>query len=169
MLELPEIVKQFNTFITNSKQHIHIILYSIGCIWLFNLVNWLTGSPLKVLGTIPRSKRGILGIFFSWLIHANFNHLFFNSIPLFCLSLLLISYNKLLFIDVSILIIFLEGFSVWLLARKANHMGASGLVAGYFGFLLILAYKLPSIVSVFLGAIVLYYFGGILLSFFPQQ
>lgn len=169
MLNLSEIVTQFNVVINNSKQYAILILQIIAGIWIFNIINWATGSILNILGTVPRSRRGVLGIFFSWLIHGNFNHLFFNSIPLFTLSLILISFNNISFYNASILIILLEGTTVWLLARKGNHIGASGLVAGYFGFALIFAYQSATVVGIFLGFILIYYFGGILLSFFPTE
>lgn len=169
MLNLSELTNQFSAVINNSKQHITLILELIAALWIFNLINWSTGSILNILGTIPRSKRGVLGIFFSFIVHGNFNHLFFNSIPLFTLSLVLISFNKAIFLNASILIIVLEGLSVWLFARRGNHIGASGVVAGYFGFALIFAYKSATIVSIFLGLIIFYYFGGILLSFFPNE
>lgn len=169
MLRLPEITAQFNTLIFHSKQHINLILAIMAAIWVFNAINWATGSTLNILGTIPRSRRGILGIIFSCIPHANFNHLFFNSIPLFILSLLIISYNQQMFFHASIVIILLEGISVWLFGRRGNHIGASGLVAGYFGFMLIFAYKTATIVSLILGLVMLYYFGGILLSFFPSE
>lgn len=169
MLSLNEITEQFNALLYNSKQHIILIVKIIAGIWIFNFINWFTGSTLNTLGTIPRSKKGILGIMFSWILHANFNHLFFNSIPLFILSLLIISYNKQMFFNISIMIIILDGIAVWLFARKGNHMGASGLVAGYFGFMLIFAYKTASIVSIILAIVILYYFGGIILSLFPTD
>ncbi|MGD0465541.1 MAG: rhomboid family intramembrane serine protease [Gammaproteobacteria bacterium] len=169
MLELKQLSNQLTTLMISSKQHVTLILELIAGLWIFNFINWITGSVLNVLGTIPRSKRGLLGIIFSWSLHGNFNHLFFNSIPLFTLSLLLISFDPEMFYNATILIMVLEGSSVWLFARHGNHIGASGLVAGYFGFALIFAYKSATIVGVLLGFIVLYYFGGILLSFFPTE
>ena len=169
MLEIKQLTEQFSTLIANSKQHVTLILELIAGLWIFNLINWFTGSILNVLGTIPRSKRGLLGIIFSWSLHGNFNHLFFNSIPLFALSLILISFDPQMFFNATILIMVLEGLTVWLFARRGNHIGASGIVAGYFGFALIFAYKSATIVGILLGFIVLYYFGGILLSFFPTE
>ncbi len=169
MLELKQISEQFNTLIINSKQHATLIVELIGALWILNIINLSTGKTLNVLGVVPRNKRGLLGIMFSWAIHGNFNHLFFNSIPLFTLSLLLISFDKQMFFNLTIIIILLEGLSVWLFGRRGNHIGASGLIAGYFGFALIFAYESATIVSILLGILVLYYFGGILLSFFPTE
>jgi membrane associated rhomboid family serine protease len=169
VIGLNEINVQFGSLVYNAKLNLKFILGAMTGLWLFNFVNWLAGAPFNVLGNIPRSRKGLLGIIFSWGPHANFNHLFFNSIPLFVLSLLIISYGKKHFIDVSLLIILLEGLAVWLFARRGNHIGASGLVAGYFGFMLIFAYQVANIVSIFLALVVLYYFGGIILSFFPTE
>jgi membrane associated rhomboid family serine protease len=168
-MALNQAVDQLIVLVNNSKQYISLILKIIAGLWVFNIINWASGSVLNTLGVIPRSKRGLLGIFFSWSLHGNFNHLFFNSIPLFALSLLLISINKSMFYNATILIIFLEGLIVWLIARRGNHIGASGLIAGYFGLALIFAYKSATVVSIILGFIVLYYFGSILLSFFPSE
>ena len=166
---LYDLTEQLSYLVTNSKSNIIFILEIIAGIWLLNIINWSTGSHLNILGTIPRTKRGILGIIFSWALHANFNHLFFNTIPLFSLSLVIIAFNKNLFFTSTILILLMEGTAVWLLARKGNHIGASGLIAGYFGLILTLSYKIGSVVSILLGFIVLYYFSGILLSFFPEK
>lgn len=166
---LYELTEQLSNLVNNSKHSIPFILKMISGIWVFNVFNWLINSPFNILGTIPRTKRGILGIIFSWILHANFNHLFFNTIPLFILSLIIISSNQKLFFNSTITILLIEGLAVWLFARKGNHMGASGLIAGYFGLILILSYKMGTIINILLGLVVLYYFGGILLSFFPEK
>lgn len=166
---LYDLTEQLAYLVTNSKSNIIFILEIIAGIWLINIINWSTGSHLNILGTIPRTVRGILGIIFSWALHANFNHLFFNTIPLFSLSLIIIAFNKNLFFTATIFILLMEGIAVWLLARKGNHIGASGLIAGYFGLILTLSRQIGSVVSLLLGFLVLYYFSGILLSFFPKQ
>lgn len=166
---LYDLTEQLSELVYNSKNNILFILKLIAGIWIFNIVNWLIGSPFNILGNIPRTKKGTLGIIFSWILHGNWNHLFFNTIPLFSLSLIIISLNRNLFFNTTIIILIIEGLAVWLLARKGNHIGASGLIAGYFGLILILSYKIGSTVNILLGSIVLYYFSGILLSFFPTE
>lgn len=138
-------------------------------LWAFNILNFISGKKLNVFGIYPRSFLGLLGIFFSPILHANFNHLFFNTIPLLILGILLmaISYDN--FIQLSFFVIFFGGFGVWLLARKAIHLGASGVISGYFSYALFLAYKSPSAISIFLAFIAFYYFGGILFGIIPQK
>jgi membrane associated rhomboid family serine protease len=166
---LAKLGNELELLLNSSREHIPLILALVAGLWLFNGLNWCLGAPLNKLGILPRQRRGLIGIFFAPLLHSNFNHLFFNSIPLLVLSVLIISMNVWTFWWVTIFISLVSGLAVWLVGRRGNHIGASALIAGYFGYVLALAYEKPSVTSLFLGGITLYYFGGILLSVFPQQ
>lgn len=133
------------------------------------ILNMLTGYRLNILGIYPRHIFGLVGIIFSPFLHANFNHLFFNLIPLFVLLnfVLMAGFTK--FIAISFIIILLSGTATWLFGRRALHIGASGLVMGYWGFLLINAYRHPSVITLILAVICIYYFGGLVFSLFPSQ
>ncbi|HEX4045708.1 MAG TPA: rhomboid family intramembrane serine protease, partial [Gammaproteobacteria bacterium] len=66
-------------------------------------------------------------------------------------------------------IIVLGGFGTWLIGRRGTHIGASGVIMGYWAYLLFYAYQYPTAVSVALAAVCLYYFGGLFLNLFPTQ
>lgn len=139
-------------------------------LWSINLVNWLIlRSRLCVLGIIPRCLPGLVGIIFSPLLHADFNHLFFNSIPLFVLGLFILALGSKLAITLTIYLAVTEGLLVWLFARDAIHIGASGVISGYFGFILALAYSNPTVITIVLGFVALYYFGSIIIGLFPSS
>jgi membrane associated rhomboid family serine protease len=161
--------KELSDFFLRSQVYMESWLIVMGGLWLFNLVHWALGSPLFVLGIRPRRFAGLIGILFCPVLHQNFNHLFFNSIPLFVLGLILLTQNVQHFIIMTTLIVVLGGLLVWLLARSARHIGASGLISGYFGYILVLAYFKPDYTSLFLAGLVLYYFGSILLGLFPRE
>ena len=161
--------KELSDFFLRSQVYMKPWLIVMGGLWLFNLVHWTLGSPLVVLGIRPRRFTGLIGILFCPVLHQNFNHLFFNSIPLFVLGLILLTQNVNTFMIITTLILVLGGFLVWLLARPARHIGASGLISGYFGYILVLAYFKPGYTSVFLAVLVLYYFGSILFGLFPRE
>lgn len=63
----------------------------------------------------------------------------------------------------------LTGLITWLIARRGNHIGASGLIMALFGFLLYKGYQSPSVESIIIALIILYYFGTLLLSIFPDD
>ncbi|MCD8499823.1 MAG: rhomboid family intramembrane serine protease [Gammaproteobacteria bacterium] len=93
---------------------------------------------------------GLIGIFTSPFLHGSFTHLLFNCIPLFLLMNLLLLAGLDQFIVISLLIIVISGLCVWLVGRPALHVGASGLIMGYWGYLMINAILYPSIITVLL-------------------
>ncbi len=166
---LAEFVDQLDNLIQTSQFYMIPWLYGFAILWGFNIVHWLVGSPLDRFGIYPRHLSGIVGIFLSPILHKNFSHLFFNSIPLFALGLAILGRGLHLFLEVTSIVVVLGGFGVWLFARSAMHIGASGLVSGYFGYILATAYFNPSLTAYLLAAVVAYYFGSIFLGIFPQE
>lgn len=147
----------------------HFSFIIIGFLWGLNVINWLTGSFLNYFGILPRHPFGAIGIIFSPLLHANSEHLFFNSIPLFILLCLLPVYGQTVFIKMTIFIVLVSGSLTWVMGRKAIHIGASGLIMGYWSFLIYKAYQAPSLLSILLAALTLYYLGSLILNIFPQS
>ena len=133
------------------------------------LLNCLLGKRLNVLGIYPRNVFGLPGIATSPFIHGDLAHLIFNSIPLFILMNFVLIQGRPVFYKVSIVIILLTGIACWIFARKSFHIGASGVVMGYFSYLLINAYHQPTIMSIVLGGVCLYYFAGLFTQLFPQD
>lgn len=150
------------------KSNIPTTLMIIALLWVIHLINVLLNRKLNLLGVYPRHLFGLIGIPFFSFLHADFNHLFFNTIPLLALItfVLINGFNN--FICVSIIIMLLSGVFIWLFGRRGLHIGASSMVMGYWGYLLVDAYQHPSIITLFLGIICIYYFGSLALNFFPR-
>lgn len=146
------------------------LLLGIGLgLWIFQIINKLLGYRLNYLGIIPRTPRGLIGIIFSPFLHADVNHLFLNTFPLLVLACFVLIGGQPLFWRVTISIILLSGLLIWLLGRRAIHLGASALITGYWGYLLINAYHQPSIMAILLAIVCIYYFGSIFLGLFPSK
>jgi membrane associated rhomboid family serine protease len=142
---------------------IMLVLYAV------HVVNWLSGYRLNAFGIYPRKFSGLRGIIFSPFLHANFNHLFFNSIPLFILVSFVLLNGMHAFVCVTITIMVLSGVAVWLVGRPAYHIGASGVIMGYWGYLLLYAYEHTTVISVALAVVCIYYFGGLIFNLFPTK
>lgn len=167
---LTELSQEIDSFIEISKLQMPTLLKWVGILWLFNVLNWtLLKGWLNQFGIIPRRLRGLLGILFSPLLHGNFNHLLFNTVPLFFLGLFILSMGEQLFYFVTAFIWIVGGTALWIVGRRGNHIGASGLISGYFGYILANAYQQPTFTAIFCAAVAFYYFGGILLSLFPGK
>jgi membrane associated rhomboid family serine protease len=165
---LNELMNQLQYLFAMLQANLTMSLMILGIFWLVHLVNVAVGYRLNYLGIYPRHLMGVFGIVCSPFLHANFNHLFFNSIPLFVLLnfILLQGLPKLLV--VSLIIIVLSGSATWLVGRKAIHIGASSLVMGYWSYLIVTAIQHPNVLTVVLGILCLYYFGGLVMNLLPQ-
>lgn len=148
--------------------HSLLALKIVGALWIIQIVNALLGYQLNILGLYPRKIRGLLGIFLSPFLHGSFSHLFFNSIPLFILLNFLFA-QQILCVLMTAKIIFLSGALLWLFGRRGNHVGASGIIMGYWSFLLASAYQHFSIQNMILSCLCLYYLGGLFLGIFPKE
>lgn len=164
-------INELTDFIQKSEYYLKPWIIVMIALWGVNIINWILGSKLNyIFGIKPRTASGLIGIPFSPIFHQDFKHLFFNSIPLFILGLALLSSEGALnFYWTTAVITLLGGLGVWLVGRKAVHIGASGLISGYFGFILISAYKAPTFITILLALVAVYYFGGILLGLLPGK
>ncbi len=162
-------VQQITQTIALLQKNLYFTLLLIGLLFAIHIVNFIIGYRLNILGILPRKLRGVPGIVTSPFLHADFNHLFFNAIPLFVMVSFVLLEGMPVFIIVTAIIILIGGGATWLFGRRGVHIGASGVIMGYWGYLLLEAYKHPSVVSVATGIVCIYYFGGMVLNLFPVK
>ncbi|MCD8405190.1 rhomboid family intramembrane serine protease [Tenacibaculum dicentrarchi] len=148
-----------------SKKHKYTIqlivfLYVVHAISFF--------IPITQFGIIPRTFNGLIGVFTSPFLHGGIWHLISNTLPLIVLLTVLNFFYPKKTLTVILFIILIGGTLVWLFARSANHIGASGLIYGLAAFLItngLLERKLiPLLVS--LGVAILY--GGLIWGLVPS-
>ncbi|MCD8524259.1 MAG: rhomboid family intramembrane serine protease [Gammaproteobacteria bacterium] len=166
---MAEIGQKLMWLVQVAQFNMHYILSIIAVLWITQVVNFLLRYRLNVFGLLPRHPMGLIGIFTSPFLHGSFTHLLFNCIPLFLLMNLLLLAGLDQFIVISLLIIVISGLCVWLVGRPALHVGASGLIMGYWGYLMINAILYPSIITVLLIIFCFYYFAGLFASLLPKE
>lgn len=111
----------------------------LAALWLIYFVDALLfrGKLKQRFGLIPRGSFAPLRILFSPFFHVDLGHLAANSLPFFVLGTLALSQGSTAFWLATLLIIIMAGLGVWLLGKSGTqHIGASGLILGYFGYLL---------------------------------
>lgn len=133
------------------------------------ILNIMTQYRLSFLGIIPRHWQGLPGVVFAPFLHANFNHLFFNLMPLLVLTTFILAYGVDFYWNLTWILIIYSGLITWLFARPGIHIGASGLITAYWGFLVIEAYINHNVFNVAAGFVCVYYFMGIFVGIFPSQ
>jgi membrane associated rhomboid family serine protease len=124
---------------------------------------------LLLLGIYPRHIQGLPGIIFAPLLHANFNHIFFNTIPLLVLSNFLLIQGLTYFLWVTFAITVGSGILIWCFAKPGIHIGASALITGYWAVLVSDIFQQGTLNAIILGGLSLYYFAGIFFGIFPGK
>jgi membrane associated rhomboid family serine protease len=112
-------------------------LLFIFVLWIVKFSEIAFDYPLYNLGVYPRHLKGVIGVFTSPLIHADFGHLISNSVPLFVLGSGLFYYYRTVAYKIFFLILIATGFWVWVSARPSYHIGASGVVYGLATFMFV--------------------------------
>jgi len=108
----------------------------VALLWAVQVVNWIMGYGLNpAFGLIPRHLAGLDGVIAMPLLHGSFAHLMANTPPLLVMGGLLVATTTRALLPVNAVVIGLGGGLVWLFGGSAIHIGASGLVFGWFGFL----------------------------------
>jgi membrane associated rhomboid family serine protease len=103
--------------------------------WLVKIIEVLFEIDLTRFGIFPLEAQGLPGILLSPFIHADFKHLFDNTLPLFFLATAVFYFYSEVAVKVLFWTYLLTGFFVWIAGREAWHIGASGLVYGLASFL----------------------------------
>ncbi len=123
---------------------------------------------LDTLGILPRNPIGLRGILFAPFLHTSFAHLTANTIPFLVLGWLVMARSITDFVTVSLTCMVVGGLGTWVFGATGLHIGASGVIFGYLGFLLVRCYfdrKLSSgAIALFVGAT----YGTVLLGVFPS-
>jgi membrane associated rhomboid family serine protease len=143
----------------------------LALIWfisLFNLI--LFDGLLNNYGVRPRTLEGLWGVLLMPFLHGSFGHLLANSLPFVTLGWLVMLRRTADFYIVTAITLFVSGLGVWLTGpARSIHIGASGLVFGYFGFLLLRGYFERSLYALLFAFLVFIVYGGLLWGVLPQQ
>ncbi|XOV89352.1 MAG: rhomboid family intramembrane serine protease [Pseudomonadota bacterium] len=150
-------------------QALRLVLVLLVLLWVVQAVNTGLGMRLNLLGIYPREVTSLGGILVWPLLHADFEHLIMNTAPLAILGFFVALRGVRVFLLASLLILVLAGLGVWLFGRPAFHIGASGLVFGYFGFLVAIGIYEKSIPSLAIASFAVFYYGGLIYGVLPQD
>jgi len=138
-------------------------------LWLLHFIDaQLLPADIKP-GVYPRTVAGLIGIALAPLVHGSFGHLISNTMSLLMLgSCAWYFYPRASRVALPVLY-FAPGLGVWLFAREAYHIGASGLTYGLMFFLLVLGVKRKDRASVGISTAILFLYSGMLAGMLPED
>jgi membrane associated rhomboid family serine protease len=136
-------------------------------LWLVRIFEAIDGTDLFYYGIYPRKTSGLIGVFTSPFIHANFSHLINNSVPFFLLLTAIFYFYQKVAWKVLFYSYIITGILVWLMARPSYHIGASGLVYSFASFLFISGIVRRNINLMAISLLVIFLYGSMVWGIFP--
>lgn len=144
-------------------------------LWSTEIIDFLVlGGRLNQYGIRPRSLSGLWGIPLAPLLHGDFNHLIANTVPMLTLSWWVMLRSIRTWVMATVIITFLGGAGTWLLggflvAGQSVHIGASGLIFGYVGFLLGRGFYERTMGAIAIALFILVTYGAMFWGLLPTQ
>lgn len=131
----------------------------LGLIVVGFLLEFIEPLNLVSYGLVPRTVRGLAGIITMPFLHANLAHLLANLSSLAILLGFLVVFHSQRLVEVVIEAIVLGGLLLWVFGRTADHIGASGLIYGLAGFIIVSGFVQKRFLEV-LGAVAVAFIYG---------
>ena len=143
----------------------------LSLMWLLQLLNWLLPKlQLDSYGIRPRDAGWLPGIMIAPLLHASWAHLIANTPPLLIFGGLVSLQGLRIFWLVTLVSMLVSGLGVWLFSPDyAVTVGASGIIFGYFGFLLLRGLFTRSIGAILISLAVAFLYGGTVWGILPSS
>ena len=147
-----------------------MIAVFVGLLYVVELVDTVLGNRLDGAGVKPREVDGLDGIVFAPLLHAGWDHLFANTVPLLVFGFLILLAGVSRWVVVTAVVWLVGGVGVWATgADQTVHLGASVLAFGWLVYLLLRGFFSRSAVQVAVGLVLLFVYGGVLWGVLPGR
>lgn len=137
--------------------------------WAILLFEYTYHVDLALFGIMPRTIRGLVGIVTAPLLHGGVRHLASNTIPLLFLGTMLYMFYSKIATRVFLQCYFLTGVLVWIFARPAFHIGASGLIYGLASFLVFFGIFRQDFKSLLISLLIIFIYGSLFYGVLPTQ
>jgi membrane associated rhomboid family serine protease len=127
----------------------------LALIWALQVFNWADGYRLDAdFAIVPMHLSRLPDIFTAPFLHFSWQHIEGNSLPLFVLGVLAAYRSLARFLVVSLIVLVTSGLAVWLFQSSSEPtVGASGVIFGYFGYVLVRGFLDRNMVDIFVGAV----------------
>jgi membrane associated rhomboid family serine protease len=147
-----------------------VIAVFVGLLYVVELVDAILDTELDAAGVRPRELEGLDGIIYAPMLHASWDHLFANTVPLLVFGFLILLAGVGRWLAVTAIVWIVGGLGVWLTGGEQTlHLGASVLAFGWLVYLLLHGFFARSAPQIAIGVILLFMYGGLLLGVLPGQ
>ncbi|HEX6747487.1 MAG TPA: rhomboid family intramembrane serine protease [Longimicrobium sp.] len=151
------------------RLHGWMLFGPLAVMWIVQIVNAVTFHALDRFGLRPWSVPGLIGILTMPFLHTGFGHLIANTVPFLIFGWLILLHDVRDYVKVSLLAMLVGGLGTWLTGMPGSvHIGASGVIFGYFGYLLLRGFFRRSVGSILLSLVLGIVYGYMMFGVLPQ-
>lgn len=153
---------------TRVKAAAFVMLAWVALLWLLEFIDVASGNALDTFGITPRDVNELPDVIPASFLHFGFDHVAANTVPLLVLGFLAAVRDLRRFVAVVALIVLVGGLGVWLTAPPySTTAGASVVVFGLFGYLLVRGFVDRHPLDITVGVFVLFVYGSLLWGVLP--
>jgi membrane associated rhomboid family serine protease len=141
--------------LAEARKALFVMAGFLAVIWVIQLINAADHYQLTLsYGIRPRDIGSLPNIFTAPFVHFSWAHIEGNSGPLFIFGFLAAYRGVVKFLGVTVLVMLTSGIAAWLF-EPANTVGAgaSGVVFGYFGYVMVRGFFDRHVIDIVIGAI----------------
>lgn len=152
-----------------TRARMRLVTWTAALLWAIEIADQVVFSgALDYFGVRPLTGGGLLGIAFAPFLHGGFGHLMANTLPWLFLGFLTTGRKRLDFWVVFAASALTAGLGSWIFGGVGTvHIGASGVVFGFLGFLMGRGIWERRFGTILLSMVVTVLFGSMLWGMLP--
>lgn len=146
-----------------------IVMATFGvALWVVQIVNAARGYDLNRFALLPREQRGLWGILTEPFLHASYNDMLSDTLPVLLIGWVVMLAGLRVWIGVTAVVVLVGGALTWVIAPSHELvLGCSGLIFGWLGYLVARAIFSRNLRWIVTAAMVLLIFGALLGQLVP--
>lgn len=159
------------TLLSNAQKAFFVMLSVLALLWIIQIINYADSYHLSQnYGIRPRDISSLPYILTAPFLHFSWSHIEGNSGPLFIFGFLAAYRGIGKFVGVTAIVVLASGFAAWFFeAGNSVGAGASGVVFGYFGYIMVRGLFDRRVIDVLIGAVMALCFAYQFAVLLPHQ
>jgi membrane associated rhomboid family serine protease len=159
------------TVLAEARKALFVMVGFLAILWIVQIINWADHYRLtQSYGIQPRDIGSLPDILTAPFLHVSWAHIEGNSGPLFIFGFLAAYRGVTKFYGVTALVILTSGLGAWLTGSTGTvGVGASGVVFGYFGYIMVRGLFDRHAIDLLIGAVMALCFAYQFSVLLPQQ
>jgi membrane associated rhomboid family serine protease len=157
--------------LAEARKALFVMVGFLALLWVIQLINVADSYRLVTeFGIRPRSASSLPDVLTAPFIHLSWTHIEGNSGPLFIFGFLAAYRGVVRFLGLTVLVILVSGLAAWLFAPTDSvGVGASGVVFGYLGYILVRGIFDRHVIDLIIGAVMALCFAYQFTVLLPHQ